>query len=170
MNWMNQKGCDFIGIPIYIFLTILLWDIPPVRVVAFCFFLIWLDLFFKTRKWDKEDKEKEKKEQEKIDRLRKLKRGKYLYLDNEPWYQELQGIKVERETSPPDSSQYSPEPEEQIPKKRKRIGDKLDFLRECRCLYRQSKTLVKQTRKEVNCEMNTYRDKNPDKPKFHRRD
>ena len=102
--------------------------------------------------------------------MRKLKRGKYLYLDNEPWYQELQGIKVERETSPPDSSQYSPEPEEQIPKKRERIGDKFDFLRECRCLYRQSKTLVKQTRKEVNCEMNTYRDKNPDKPKFHRRD
>lgn len=102
--------------------------------------------------------------------MRKLKRGKYLYLDNESWYQELQGIKVERETSPPDSSQDSPEPEDQIPKKRKRIGDKLDFLRECRCLYRQSKTLVKQTRKEVNCEMNTYRDKNPDKPKFHKRD
>lgn len=106
--------------------------------------------------------------------MRKLKRGKYLYLDNESWYQELQGIKVERETSPPDSSQNvpqdSPESEEQIPKKRKRIGDKLDFLRECRCLYRQSKTLVKQTRKEVNCEMNAYRDKNPDKPKFHRRD
>lgn len=106
--------------------------------------------------------------------MRKLKRGKYLYLDNESWYQELQWIKVERETSPPDSSQNvpqdSPEPEDQIPKKRKRIGDKFDFLRECRCLYRQSKTLVKQTRKEVNCEMNAYRDKNPDKPKFHKRD
>lgn len=102
--------------------------------------------------------------------MRKLKRGKYLYLDNELWYQELQGIKVERETSPPDSSQDSQEPEEPIPKKRKRIGDKLEFLNECRCLYGQSKTLVKQTRKEVKCEMNAYRDKNPDKPKFHRRD
>ena len=146
------------------------WDIPPVRVVAFCFFLIWLDLFVKARKWDKEDKEKEKQEQEKIERLRKLKRGKYLYLDNEPWYQELQGIKVERETSPSDSSQDSPEPEEQIPKKRKRIRDKRNFLKECRYLYRESKTLVKQTRKEVNCEMNTYKNKNLDKPKFHRRD
>ena len=99
--------------------------------------------------------------------MRKLKRGKYLYLDNEPWYQKLQGIKVERETSPPDSSQ---EPEEPIPKKRKRIGDKFEFLNECRCLYRQSKTLVKQTRKEVKCEMTIYRDKSPDKPEFHRRD
>lgn len=101
--------------------------------------------------------------------MRKLKRGKYLYLDNESWYQELQGIKVERETSPPDSSQDSPEPEGQIPKKRKWVGDKFDFLKECRCLYRQSKTLVKQTRTEVNCEMNAYKDKNPDKPNFYRR-
>ena len=49
------------GIPIYVFLTILFWDWIPVRIVAFCFFLIWLDLFFKARKWDKEDKEKEKR-------------------------------------------------------------------------------------------------------------
>ena len=61
------------GIPLYVFLTILFWDFPPVRVVAFCFFLIWLDLFNKSWKWDKEDKEKERKKQEEQDRLRKLK-------------------------------------------------------------------------------------------------
>ena len=43
------------------------------RVVAFCFFLIWLDLFIKSWKWDKEDKEKERKKQEEQDRLRNLK-------------------------------------------------------------------------------------------------
>ena len=61
------------GIPLYVFLTILFWDFPPVRVVAFCFFLICLDLFIKSWKWDKEDKEKERKKQEEQDRLRKLK-------------------------------------------------------------------------------------------------
>lgn len=86
------------GIPIYVFLTILFWDWIPVRVVAFCFFLIWLDLFFKARKWDKEDKEKEKKEQEKIVRLRKLKRGEHLYLDDEPWYQDIQSTKEDDES------------------------------------------------------------------------
>lgn len=65
------------------------------RVVAFCFFLICLDLLFKTRKWDKEDKKKEEDEKKKQEELRKLKRGKYLYLDNEPWYQEMQS-KIER--------------------------------------------------------------------------
>lgn len=151
------------------------WDWIPVRIVAFCFFLIWVDLFFKTRKWDKEDKEKEKQEQERIERLRKLKRGKYLYLDNEPWYQEMQGIKVERETSPPNSSQDeiqdSPESENIKPKKkRKRCFNKLRLHYECRCLWRQSETLVKQTRKEVNCEMKSYRGNNPDKPHYHKRD
>ena len=61
------------GIPLYVFLTILFWDFPPVRVVAFCFILIWLDLFIKNWKWDKEGKEKESRKQEEQDRLRKLK-------------------------------------------------------------------------------------------------
>ena len=170
----------FIGLAIFAVITVLFWQFPPVRVVAFCFFLICLDLYIKGRKWEKEDKEKERQKQEKIERLRKLKRGKYLYLDYEPWYQKLQGIEVEEETSPPDSSQEvdssqdSSEPEEPIPRKQKRkrqrILDKLEFLSECRCLYRQSKTLVKQTRKEVNCEMSAYNNKSPNKPKFHKRD
>ena len=67
------SGDGTLGIPLYVFLTILFWDFPPVRVVAFCFFLIWLDIFIKSWKWDKEDKEKERKKQEEQDRLRKLK-------------------------------------------------------------------------------------------------
>jgi len=87
------SGDGTLGIPLYVFLTVLFWDFPPVRVVAFCFFLIWLDLFIKARKWDKEDKEKEKRKQEEQERLRKLERGEHLYLDGEPWYQDLQSKK-----------------------------------------------------------------------------
>lgn len=100
--------------------------------------------------------------------MRKLKRGKYLYLDSELWYQEMQGIKVERETSPPDSSQDSSEPKEPKPKK-KRIRDKIRLNRECRCLYRESKTLVSEIRKEVKTDMKN-RAKTPENPKYHRRD
>ena len=39
------SGDGTLCIPLCIFLTVLSWDFPPVRVVTFCFFLIWLDLF-----------------------------------------------------------------------------------------------------------------------------
>lgn len=129
-----------------------------------------LDLLFKTRKWDKEDKKKEEEQKRQQEELRKLKRGKYLYLDSEPWYQKMQETKVERETSPPDSSQKSSEPEEPKPKKkRKRIRDKFNLNYECRCLYRESKTLVSEIRKEVERDMKN-RNKTPDKPNYHKRD
>lgn len=82
----------------------------------------------------------------------------------------MQGIKVEKETSPPDSSQDSSEPEEPKPKKkRKRIRDKIRLNHECRCLYRESKTLVSEIRKEVKTDMKS-RNQTPDTPKYHRRD
>ena len=82
----------------------------------------------------------------------------------------MQGIKVKRETSPPDSSQDSSEPEEPKPKKkRKRIRDKLKLNREFRCLYKESKTLVSEIRKEVKADMKN-RNKTPENPKYHRRD
>lgn len=159
-------------------LTILFWEWPPVRVAFFCFCLILLDLWIKVNKWDKEDKEEERRKQEKRERLRKLKRGQHLYIYNEPWYQEMQGIEVEREASPPNSSQDSvdsnvlteTEEENFNPKrKRRRVLNKLVLIYECRCLYKESVKLVVKTRGEVNTDMKG-RNKNPKRPKYHKRD
>lgn len=159
-------------------LTILFWDWIPVRIVFGAFCLIMLDLYLKARKWDAEDKKREQDKQERIKRLRKLERGEHLYLDNEPWYLEMQGIKVERETSPPNLSQDSIQnsnpnsSESNVPKpksKRKCILNKLKFLYECRCLYKESVKIVTEARKGVNADMKSN-NKRPKNLKYHRRD
>lgn len=165
------------GFSIYMWITLLFWDWIPVRIVFGVFCLILLDLLIKARKWDKEEAEKERQKQERIDRLRKLKRGQHLYIYNEPWYQEMQKGKGEKETSPPfssqDSAQDSSESSEnnnpKPKKKRKRIFNKLVLFYECRCLYNESIKLVDEVRKEVNADMKS-KNKKPKQPKYHRRD
>lgn len=153
------------AIPLYIFVTLLMWDWEPVRILAGVFLLIMLDLWVKCTLWDKSNERKAKEEKEKRERLQKLKRGEDLYIYNEPWYQNLSSevkIEEEKETSPPSSK-----PKKKLKEKRKRtkLENKIQLYRFCRCIYKQSQVmLVFAQGKEVN-----YKMKKPIRPKYHRR-
>ena len=172
-----KKEGGLLGLSIYMWLTLLFWDWIPVRIAFFSFCLILLDFLIKARKWDKENAEKERQKQERIDRLRKLKRGQHLYIYNEPWYQEMQEDKGEKETSPPvssqdsvqDSSESSENTNPKSRKKRKRIFNKFILFYECRCLYNESVKLADEAREEVSADMKS-KNKKPKQPKYHRRD
>ena len=122
-----------------------------------------LDLWVKCTIWDKQNERKAKEEKEKRERLQKLKRGKDLYIYNEPWYQNLSSevkIEEERETSPL-SSKSKPKKK----RKRTKLENKMNLYCFCLRIYKQSQAMLDFVqRKEVN-----YKMKKPIRPKYHRR-
>lgn len=151
------------AIPIYIFVTLLLWEWEPVRILFCVFWLILLDLWIRCTLVDRANERKEREEKEKRKQLQKLKRGKDLYIYNEPWYQNLSSevkIEEEKETSPPSSK---PKPKKK--RKRCKLENKIRLRHFCRCIYKQSHVmLVFAQTKEV-----TYKMKKPIRLKYHRR-
>ena len=143
-----------------------MWEWEPVRILFGVFLLIMLDLWVKCTIWDKEDERKAKEEKEKRERLQKLKRGKDLYIYNEPWYQNLSSevkIEEERETSSPSSKPKKKTKKKK--RKRTKLENKISFYCFCLRVYKQSQNMLDfAQRKEVN-----YKMKKPIRPKYHRR-